>query len=79
MRWLWRILAFLVLLAFIRTFIVPQPEAFITWPEDKNWARKIQEEFKQLQRFSQDIPASIEVEVRRLWRDFKPGGDGKEV
>ena len=79
MRWLWRLLTFLVLLAFLRTFIVPQPKAFIAWPEEKNWALKIQGEIKRLQKFTQDLPASIEVEVRRLWNDFRPSGDGKEV
>jgi len=79
MRWLWRLLTLLVLIAFLRTVIVPQPKAFISWPKEKNWALKIQGEIKQLQRFSQDLPASIEVEVRRLWNDFRPSGDGKEV
>lgn len=79
MRWFWRILTLLVILAFLRTLIVPQPKAFIVWPEGKNWALKIQGELKQLQKFTQDIPAGIEVEVRRLWNDFRPSGDGKEV
>ena len=79
MRWLWRLLTFLVLLAFLRTLIVPQPKAFIAWPEDKNWALKIQGEIKQLQKITQDLPTSIEVEVRRLWNDFRPNGAGKEV
>jgi hypothetical protein len=79
MRWLWRLLTFFVLLAFLRTLIVPQPKAFIAWPEEKNWALKIQCEIKQFQKFTQDLPASIEVEVRRLWNDFRPSGDGKEV
>jgi len=79
MRWFWRILTLLVLLAFLRTLIVPQPKAFIAWPEDENWALKIQEEIKQMQEFTQDLPASIEVEVRRLMNNFQPRGDGKEV
>lgn len=79
MRWLWRLLTFLILLGFLRTLIVPQPKAFIAWPEEKNWTLKIQREIKQLQKFSQDLPASIEVEVRRLWNDFQPSGSGKEV
>ena len=79
MRWLWRLFTILVLLAFLRTLIVPQPKAFIAWPEEKNWALKIQGEIKQLQKFTQDLPASIEVEVRRLWNNFRPSGDGKEV
>jgi hypothetical protein len=79
MRWLWRLLTLLVLLGILRTLIVPQPEAFIVWPERANWAQRIQGEMKQLQRLSQDLPASIEVEVRRFWQDFQPNGDGKEV
>ena len=79
MRWFWRFVTLLVLLAFVRTFIVPQPKAFIAWPEEKDWGLKLQGEIKQLQRFTQDLPASIEVEVRRLWNDYQPSGDGKEV
>ncbi|MFZ3130251.1 MAG: hypothetical protein WA125_03905 [Desulfosporosinus sp.] len=79
MRWLWRLLAFLALLVFLRTFIVPQPKAFIAWPEEKKWALIIQGEIKQLQKFSQDLPASIEVEVRRLWNDFRSSGEVKEI
>ena len=79
MRWLWRLLTFLILLAFLRTLIVPQPKVFIAWPEEKNWTLKIQGELKQLQRLTQDLPASIEVQVRRLFNNFRSSGDGKEV
>ncbi len=79
MRWFWRLLTFLVLLAFLRTQFVPQPKAFIAWPEENNWALKIQGEIRQMQRFTQDLPASIEVEVRRLLNNFQPIGDGLEV
>lgn len=79
MRWLWRLLTLVVLLAFLRTLIVPEPKAFIAWPEEKNWELKIQGEIKQLQKITQDLPASIEVEVRRLWSDFQPRGNGEEV
>jgi len=79
MRWLWRLLTLIVLLGFLRTLIVPQPKAFISWPERSNWVPKIQGEMKQLQRLTQDLPASLEVEVRRLWKDFRPDGDDKEV
>ncbi len=79
MRWLWRSLTLIVILAFLSTFISPQPQAFIAWPAESNWVLRIQGELKQLQRISQDLPASIEVEVRRLWNDFRPSGSGKEV
>lgn len=79
MRWLWRLLTFVVLLAFLRTLIVPQTQVFISWPEPKNWAPKIQREIKQLQQFTQDLPTSIEVEARRLWNDFRPNGNGEQI
>lgn len=76
MRWLLRLSIFIVLLAFSRTLILPQPTTFIAWPEEQI---KLNGQIKQLQRFTQDLPASIEVEVRRLWDDFRPSGNGKEV
>ena len=51
MRWFWRLLTFLVLLTLLRSLSVPQPKAFIAWPEEKNWALKIQGEIKQFQKF----------------------------
>ncbi|ODA41261.1 hypothetical protein [Desulfosporosinus sp. BG] len=79
MRWLWRFLTLFVLLGFLRSLVVSQPKAFIAWPERPNWGEKIQGEMKQLQKLTQDLPASIEVEVRRLWKDFRPNGDAQEV
>jgi len=79
MRWFWRLLTLVVFLGLVQTLFVPQPKAFIAWPEEQNWVRKIQGELRQWQRLSQDLPASIEVEVRQLWKDFQPNGDGKEV
>ncbi len=80
MRWLWRLITLIVFLGIIRTlFIVPHPTVFIAWPEGQNWAQKIQGEMKQWQKLTQDLPASIDVEVRRLWKDFQPNGDGQEV
>ena len=79
MRLLLRLLTIVVLLVFLKSLLAPQPQVFISWPEEKDWAPKIQGEIKQLQEFTQDLPASIEVEVRRLWNDFKPSGNGKQV
>ncbi|MHB8075299.1 hypothetical protein [Desulfosporosinus fructosivorans] len=79
MRWFWRLLTLLVLLVFLRTLLVPQPMAFIAWPEENNWTLKIQGDIRQMQKITQDLPASIEVEVRRLLNEFQPSGAGKEV
>ena len=79
MRWLWRLFTLLVFLGLVRTLFVQQPKTFITWPEGQNWTQKVQGEMKRWQKFTQDIPASIEVEVHRLWDDYRPNGYGKEV
>ena len=79
MRWLWRLFIVFVFLLLVQNVFVPQPKAFISLPEGENWARKLQGEMRQWQKLSQDLPASIEVEVRRLWKDFQPNGEGKEV
>ena len=79
MRWFWRLLTLFILLGFLRTLIVPQPKSFIVWSDRSNWAQTIQGQMKQLQKISHDLPACIQVEVRRLWKDFQPNGDGKEV
>ncbi|KJR47856.1 hypothetical protein UF75_1712 [Desulfosporosinus sp. I2] len=79
MHWLWRLFILSVFLVLIRMLFVPQPKVFISLPEEQNWGQIIQGEMRQWQKLSQDLPASIEVEVRRLWKDFKPNGQGKEV
>ncbi|MBP1760427.1 MAG: hypothetical protein H6Q63_1344 [Firmicutes bacterium] len=79
MRWLWRLVILVVFLGLVQTLFAPQPKAFIAWSEGQSWVQKIQGELKQWQRLSQDLPASIEVEVRRLWKEFQPNGDAKEV
>lgn len=79
MRWIWRIIIFFVFVILVQNFFIPQPKAFISVPEEENWGRIIQGEMRQWQKLSQDLPASIEVEVRRLWKDFQPNGVGKEV
>lgn len=79
MRWVWRLLTLLILLGLLRTVVFPQPKAFIAWPESQNWVQKLQGQMKQLQKVTQDFPASIEVEVRRLLKDFRPNGDAQEV
>lgn len=79
MRWLWRLIMLFAFLVLVRTLFVPQPKAFIALPEGQNWEQKIQWEIRQWQKLSQDLPASIEVEVRRFWKGFQPHGEGKEV
>lgn len=79
MRWFWRLLTLLLFVGLLQTLFIPQPKAFIAWSNEQNWVQTIRGELRQWQRLSQDLPASIEVEVRRLWKGFQPNGDGEEV
>ncbi|CAA7601152.1 Hypothetical protein DEACI_1805 [Acididesulfobacillus acetoxydans] len=79
MRWLWRIFVLFLLLSFVKSVVAPQPQAFIAWPEQSNLVRKIQWDWRQWRRGLQDLPASIEVEIRRLRQDFRPDGNGTSV
>ena len=79
MRWLWRLIVLVVFLGLVRNFIVPQPNVFISWPEGQDWVQSIQVQVRQWQRITQDLPAGLEVEVRRLWKNFNPNDNAKEV
>ncbi|MHB1651167.1 MAG: hypothetical protein ACYCVD_01655 [Desulfitobacteriaceae bacterium] len=79
MRWLWRIVVLFLLLSLFKIVWVPQPRAFIAWPERNSMVDKIKWDWRRWQEQVQDLPASIEVEMRRLWQDYKPNSDGKPV
>ncbi|MDQ7096012.1 hypothetical protein REC12_20665 [Desulfosporosinus sp. PR] len=79
MRWLWRVLLLGMFLYIIKTLALPEPKTFIAWPEGQSWVEKINFEVKHWQRMSQDLPASLEVEVRQLFKDFHSNGNGEEV
>ncbi len=78
MRFLWRFLILVLLIFLLKNLSAPQPQAFIAWPEE-NFIQKIKWEVQRLQQSAQDLPASIEVQIRKLLRDFKPDGNGKQV
>lgn len=79
MRWLWRIFVLFLLLSFLKGIVAPQPQAFITWPEKNTFVQKIKWDWQQWRRGVQDLPASIEVEIRRLRQDFQPDGGSTSV
>lgn len=79
MRWLWRIFILILLLSFVKSVVAPQPQAFIAWPEKNNLVQKIKWDWRQWRRGVQDLPASIEVEIHRLWQDFQPNGESTSV
>ena len=71
----------IVILAFLlkEAFTSEPPQAYIAWPDKKVWVQRIEWEVKQIQRAAQDLPASIEVVIRRLFRDVKPHVEAKSV
>lgn len=79
MRWVWRVLFLFLLAYFLKSVAFAQPTEFISWPQGQNWNQRISYEIKQWQSFSQDLPESLEVEIRQLFRDFKSSGSGQEV
>lgn len=80
MRWIWRLLTLVVLVVVIRVLFAPQqPQAFIAWSQGEPWVQKMTWELQHWQRIAQDLPTSLEVEIRRLWREFKATGDGRSV
>lgn len=79
MRWIWRLLTLVVLLLCLRVLLAPQPNEFISWPVDQAWVLKMQGEIKRLQQYSQDFPASLQIEMRRIWSDFHSDKNGEEV
>ena len=80
MRWLWRLMILFVVISLVKVFIItPQPQAFITWPEGQDWKRRVQWQVQQWQRQAQDLPATVQMEVKQLWNEFQPQGDGKSV
>lgn len=79
MRWLWRIAVLLLLITLVRGLMPAKPQAFIIWPEQNAWVQKLNSEVRRFQAELQDLPASIEVEIRRFWRDVQTGATGREV
>jgi hypothetical protein len=79
MRWLLRLLTLFVMLILLKTLISPQPHVFIAWSESQTWLTKIHEEMKFLQAMTQDLPTSIEAEMRRFFKDFRLMGNAQEV
>ena len=79
MRWLWRVLFIIMFLCLIRNLTPSEPKTFIAWSVGQNWVQKITLELKHWQSMSQDLPASLEVEVRQFLNDFRSYGNGEEV
>lgn len=75
MRWLWRMLILLAVLAMWQSLDNnPKGQAVSGYVADK-----VKVEVKYWQEQVQDLPASLEAEIRRWFGEFKPDGTGEEV
>ena len=79
LRFLWRILVVLILVYLLKGVLISEPQAYIALPETRSWAQQIEWQANQIQKAAQDLPASIEVVIRRLFRDVKPHIEAKSV
>ncbi|MEA4901201.1 hypothetical protein [Desulfitobacterium sp.] len=76
---LWRIFVVIVLLLLLRTNFAPQTQAYIVWPENPNFVERVKFQMDKIQRNAQDLPANLEIELMRLWKDVKPSNGAKLV
>jgi hypothetical protein len=79
LRFLWRIFMLVALIFLLKGVFNSEPQAYILWPEEKLWIQRVGWEFQNIQRAAQDLPASLEVVIRRLFRDIKPQVEAKSV
>jgi hypothetical protein len=76
---LWRLFVIVVFILLLKTTFTPQTQAYIVWPENPNFVERVKFQVDQLQKNAQDLPANIEMQIRRLLKDVKPGTDAKLV
>jgi hypothetical protein len=79
MRWFWRVFILVMFVFLLKTLAFSEPKAFISWPEGQRWIQQVNMGIKHWQSITQDLPASLEVEVRQLLKDFRSYGNGEEV
>jgi hypothetical protein len=76
---LWRLFVIVVFILLLKTTFTPQTQAYIVWPENPNFVERVKFQVDQLQKNAQDLPANIEMQIRRFLKDVKPGNDAKLV
>lgn len=78
MRLLIRFLVIILLLVMIKNSISSEPDAFISWSE-ANFVDKLEWEIDRIRRAAQDLPATIDIVLRRLFGDLYPITEAKAV
>lgn len=78
-KFLWRVFVVSVFFFLIKTTYSSQTEAYIIWPEKPNWVERVKYRVERIQQDAQDLPANVEIELKRLWKDVVPKNDAKLV
>lgn len=80
MRWIWKLLVvFLLLIIIFKPKLTSQPQVFISLPQSETIKEKVVWQIKHWQNLAQDLPASVETQIHRIFQDFEPNGDGQTV
>lgn len=68
-----------VFILLVKTAFTPQNQAYIVWPENPNFVERVKFQMDQFQKDAQDLPANVEMQIKRLWKEVKPGNEAKLV
>lgn len=80
MRLIWKVAVFLLIVVLAqKAFSSNAPKDFIDFHSKTPWKEQLQTQLGVWQEQIQDLPASIEVQIKQLWQDVQPGGNGKAV
>lgn len=79
MRFVWRIFIIFVLAIFVKSAFFEETSAYISSPEVKPWIQRVEWKIQDLQNAAQDLPASIEITIRRIFNDVKPQIEAKLI
>ncbi len=80
MRFLVRIILILAILLMAKGLFEPsQPQAYISSPMAIELVEKIEWRASQIQRAARDLPATIEIMLKRVFSENKPTTEAKSV
>lgn len=79
MRFIWRIFIIFVLAILVKSAFSKETSAYISSPEVKPWIQRVEWTIQDLQNAAQDLPASIEITIRRIFNDVKPQIEAKLI
>lgn len=80
MRLIWKVAVFLLIIVLAKKAFSPNPpKDFIDFHGGTSWTEQLQNQLGVWQQQIQDLPASIEVQIKQLWQDVRPSGNGEAV